>query len=164
MCLRGGGFFQFSKICLHFSAVCLQFFKKTTASQTHFGFTNMGSEVLSFWVIGLRKGQFWFGSPCSWFDEIFIIFFVRVNCSFFVIVVGRYLDFFNLFKLNRLKFYGNLISQFDLVKSIDLVHNFTTVWYFVDCFPSEYDLLFMNVCLPIYQVIIDCLEKGFHIL
>ena len=28
MCLRGGGFFQFSKICLHFSAVCLQFFKK----------------------------------------------------------------------------------------------------------------------------------------
>ena len=27
-------FFQFSKICLHFSAVCIQFFKKTTASQS----------------------------------------------------------------------------------------------------------------------------------
>jgi len=65
MGLGGGSFFQFSKICLHFSAVCLQFFKKTTASQTHFGFANMGSEVLSFWVMGLRKGQFWFGSPCS---------------------------------------------------------------------------------------------------
>ena len=57
-------FFQFLKICLHFSTVCLQFFKKTTTSQTHYGFTNMGSEVLSFWVISLGKGQFWFGSPC----------------------------------------------------------------------------------------------------
>ena len=28
MHLRGGSFFQFSKICLHFSAVCLQFFQK----------------------------------------------------------------------------------------------------------------------------------------
>ena len=28
MSLGGGSFFQFSKICLHFSAVCLQFFKK----------------------------------------------------------------------------------------------------------------------------------------
>ena len=28
MCLRGGRFFLFSKICLHFSAVCLQFSKK----------------------------------------------------------------------------------------------------------------------------------------
>ena len=51
MCLRGSSFFQFSEICLHFSAVCLQFFKKTTASQIHFGFTNMGSEMLSFRVM-----------------------------------------------------------------------------------------------------------------
>ena len=28
MRLRGGSFFQLLKICLHFSAVCLQFFKK----------------------------------------------------------------------------------------------------------------------------------------
>ena len=28
MCFRCGSFFQFSKICLHFSALCLQFFKK----------------------------------------------------------------------------------------------------------------------------------------
>ena len=30
-------------ICLHFSAVCLWFFKKPTASQTHFGFSNIAS-------------------------------------------------------------------------------------------------------------------------
>ena len=65
MCLRGGSFFQFSKICLHFSAVCLQFFNKTNASQTHFGFINLGSEMLSFWIIALRKGEFWVGSPCK---------------------------------------------------------------------------------------------------
>ena len=40
--------FQFLKICLHFSTVCLQFFKKTTASQTHFGFTNIGSNMQRF--------------------------------------------------------------------------------------------------------------------
>ena len=47
MGLGGGSFFQFSKICLHFSAVCLQFFQKNTTSQTHFGFTNMGSNILT---------------------------------------------------------------------------------------------------------------------
>ena len=35
MCLRGGSFFQFSKICLHFSAVCLQFFKKKPPPLKH---------------------------------------------------------------------------------------------------------------------------------
>ena len=48
MCLRGGRFFQFSKICLHFLAVCLQFFKKSTAYQTHFGFSNIGSNMHRF--------------------------------------------------------------------------------------------------------------------
>ena len=47
MRLKSGSFYQFSKICLHFSAVCLQFFKKT-ASQTHFGFTNIGSNMHRF--------------------------------------------------------------------------------------------------------------------
>ena len=46
MRLRGGSFFQFSKICLHFSAVCLQFFKKTATSQTHFGFITWGQKCL----------------------------------------------------------------------------------------------------------------------
>ena len=45
MGLGGGSFFQFSKICLHFSAVCLQFFKKSATSQTHFGFDNIGSNM-----------------------------------------------------------------------------------------------------------------------
>ena len=35
MRLRGGSFFQFSKICLHFSAVCLQFFKKKLPPLKH---------------------------------------------------------------------------------------------------------------------------------
>ena len=38
-------------------------FKKSTISLTHFGFTNIGSEVLSFRVIALRKGQFCLGYP-----------------------------------------------------------------------------------------------------
>ena len=61
MRLRGGSFFRFSK---KFSAVCLQFFKKTTTSQTHFGFTNMGSEMHSFRVVAKINFKFWFGLPC----------------------------------------------------------------------------------------------------
>ena len=38
-------FFSFLKICLHLSADCLQFFKKSATSQTHFGFTNIGSNT-----------------------------------------------------------------------------------------------------------------------
>ena len=47
MCLRFGISFQFLKIGLHFSAVFLQSFNEETTSQTHFGFSNMGSERLS---------------------------------------------------------------------------------------------------------------------
>ena len=47
MCLRFGISFQFLKIGLHFSAVFLQSFNEKTTSQTHFGFSNMGSERLS---------------------------------------------------------------------------------------------------------------------
>ena len=50
MGLRGGSCFRFLKICLNFSAVCLQFFKKIDTSQTHFGFTNIGSEMHTFRV------------------------------------------------------------------------------------------------------------------
>ena len=39
--------------------------KKPNASQTHFGFSNIGSEMHCFRVKALRKEQFWFGSPCS---------------------------------------------------------------------------------------------------
>ena len=40
-------------------------FKKTATSQTHFGFTNVGSEMQSFRAIAIWKGKLWFGSPCS---------------------------------------------------------------------------------------------------
>ena len=73
MRLRGGSVFL--KNCKQTAEKCKQIFwklKKTTASQTHFGFTNMGSEVLSFRVIALRKEQFWLGSPCilSYLDNL----------------------------------------------------------------------------------------------
>ena len=63
----GGSFFQFWKICLQFSAFCLQFFKKTASSQTHFGFANIGSEMHTFRVTAIWSCNFWFGSPCSTF-------------------------------------------------------------------------------------------------
>ena len=42
---RQGVFFQVLKIWLHFSAVCLQFFKKTATSQTHLALPTWG-EIL----------------------------------------------------------------------------------------------------------------------
>ena len=59
-------FFQYSKVFYIFQLFVYNFSKKTTASQKHFGFTNLGSEMLIFWVIALRKGEFWFGSPCTY--------------------------------------------------------------------------------------------------
>ena len=64
MCLRGGSFFRFSKICLHFSAVCLQFFKKTATSQTHFGLTNIGSNIHRFSATAIWNIHFSNGTPC----------------------------------------------------------------------------------------------------
>ena len=39
--------------------------KKTATSQIHFGFTNIGSEVVSFRVIAIQNQKLWFGSPCT---------------------------------------------------------------------------------------------------
>ena len=38
---------------------------KTYRSQTHFGFTNHGSEMLIYSVRAKRNFKFWFGSPCT---------------------------------------------------------------------------------------------------
>ena len=50
----------FLKNCKQIAEKCKQFFenwkKKPTASQTHFGFTNIGPEMHSFRVIALTKG------------------------------------------------------------------------------------------------------------
>ena len=53
-----------------FLAVGLQFFNKTTDSQTPFGFTKMGSKMHSFRVIVCKKGNFDLCHPvfvASWF-------------------------------------------------------------------------------------------------
>ena len=55
--LEASIYFHFSADCLQFSAVCLQFFKKLYASQMHFGFTNMGSEMHIFTVIAKKTFQ-----------------------------------------------------------------------------------------------------------
>ena len=59
MCSRGSSFFL--KNCKQTAEKSKQIFenKKNTAYQTHFSFTNKGSEVLSFKVIALIKGQLW---------------------------------------------------------------------------------------------------------
>ena len=66
MGLRGK---QFLKNCEQTAEKCKQIFenwKKTATSQTHFGFTNMGSKELIFRVIAIWKGKFWFGSLCTY--------------------------------------------------------------------------------------------------
>ena len=51
-------FFQFSKICLHFQLIVYKFKKKPTASQTHFGFINMGSNMRRFSATATSFGLF----------------------------------------------------------------------------------------------------------
>ena len=53
MCLGGVSLFWKFFIALN----------KTDNSQTHFGFTNLGPEMLIFSVIAKRNFKFWFGSP-----------------------------------------------------------------------------------------------------
>ena len=88
MRLRGGSFFKFSKICLHFSAVCLQFFKSIIAYQTHFGFTNIGSEMHSFRDTAIWNNGFLFGSPCT----ILQVVRRRDNLSQFLPHIGKVED------------------------------------------------------------------------
>ena len=65
MRLRGGKFFQVLKICLQLSAVCLQFSKKSTASQTHLDVTNIRSKVHRFSSTAIYFWQFSFRMPCK---------------------------------------------------------------------------------------------------
>ena len=44
-----------------------QFSQKTSASQTHFGFTNIGSGMPTFRDRAIWKSKFWFGSPCRFY-------------------------------------------------------------------------------------------------
>ena len=47
----------------------LIFNTKNSASQTNFGFSNMGSDMHSFRATAIWNTRFWFGSPCTkdWF-------------------------------------------------------------------------------------------------
>ena len=63
--LRGSRFFSFLKFCLHFLAVVYNFSNKLhTASQTHFGFTNMGSNMYCFWATVSYFCNFSNWTPC----------------------------------------------------------------------------------------------------
>ena len=57
--------------------------KKTTASQTHFGFTNIGSEMHSFTGTAIWNNGFWFGSPCTMNSLCKLLFFI-ILCLFTV--------------------------------------------------------------------------------
>ena len=54
-------FFYFYLFVYNYQLFVYNFSKKLFASQTHFGFTKMGSEVHSFRVIAKRHFKFWFG-------------------------------------------------------------------------------------------------------
>ena len=57
-------FFNFQKFVYIFQLFVYNFSNKTDDSQTHFGFINIGSEMLIFRVIAKTNFKFWFGSPC----------------------------------------------------------------------------------------------------
>ena len=59
-------FFNFRKFVFIFQLFVYNFSEKTSASQTHFGFTNIGSEMHSFRGTAIWNYGFWFGSPCTY--------------------------------------------------------------------------------------------------
>ena len=85
MCLRGSRFFQWYQICLQFWAVCLQFFKGSTASQTHFGFTNIGLKVHLFSSTAIYFFDY-FQSQDTTCKLTFCIFFLRYVCTFYMVI------------------------------------------------------------------------------
>ena len=56
-------FFNFQKFVYIFQLFVYNFSNKIDGSQTHFGFSNIGSEMLIFRVIAKTNFKFWFGSP-----------------------------------------------------------------------------------------------------
>ena len=74
MRLRDGSFSQFLKICLHFSAVCLQFFKKKLPPLKHIlALPTWGQKSLISELQPFEKGNFDLGHPVDHFDEIFYL-------------------------------------------------------------------------------------------
>ena len=58
-------FFNFRKFVYIFELFVYNFSKKTTISQTHFGFTNLGSKMHRFRATAIYFWQFSIGTPCK---------------------------------------------------------------------------------------------------
>ena len=61
--MRGGSFFQFSKIILHFSAVCLQLFKKNLHLSHILALPTWGQKCLVSEIEQIEKVNFDLGHP-----------------------------------------------------------------------------------------------------
>ena len=69
--------------------------QKPTASQTHFSFTNMGSEMNTDRATAIWNRKFWFGSPCSSYHGLpppFAPFFALAAAAALLLVRCRFLE------------------------------------------------------------------------
>ena len=77
-----------------------QFSQKTSASQTHFGFTNIGSGMPTFRDRAIWKSKFWFGSPCRFYlhkqfvllQIVLCIQIISFLCKTVYAWTGQYID------------------------------------------------------------------------
>ena len=116
---KGSGFKPLSSKYFYF---CRKFFffkvfwkffiplNKTDSSQTHFGFTNLGPEMLIFSVIAKRNFKFWFGSPCIIFHTYIICFNSRIwNIS---ALLNKLMISHSVTNLSKYKHINHLIFDF----------------------------------------------------
>ena len=90
-------------------------FSKTTASQTHFGFTNIGSEMHNFRGTAIWNQKFRFGSPCMWSGKIwwclkksrFLFFRQKLNLL-------RYNWYIAFFWINKNCCFKHILNAFTL--------------------------------------------------
>ena len=77
-----------------------QFSQKTSASQTHFGFTNIGSGMPTLRDRAKWKSKFWFGSPCRFYlhkqfvllQIVLCIQIISFLCKTVYAWTGQYID------------------------------------------------------------------------
>ena len=79
-------------------------------SKTHFGFTNMGSEMRIFRVIAIWNSKFWFGSPCMRNFRLPKLFQIQIMSSFNFQVMTN-----------------TTLANFESPKSKSLLHQMTDV-------------------------------------
>ena len=93
-------FFNFRKFVYIFQLFVYNFFKKTSTSQTHFGFTNIGSGMPTFRDRAIWKSKFWFGSPCRFYlhkqfvllQIVLCIQIISFLCKTVYAWTGQYID------------------------------------------------------------------------